>query len=374
MKKAGWLSLVSAGLLLGSGQVFAQEVDDVYFTPKDRGQAVYLSNADLRAQNANLVNDLKDSPMRSKFANPDFQAGQVNNSQLAYFKKDYLTRPSYFNGMFRNPYNLSFVNGFNGWGRAGLGFGLGMGMNPWMMNSMGMGWGMDPWMMNQMAMWGDPWMMNSGFGMNPWMMNGMGMWGMDPWMMNSMGWGGWGMDPWMMGNRFGMGWGGGWGMNSWMMANRWGWGGWGMSPWCRPAVLVDNQRNTYLSTANSYEQLRNTYYNDQTRTSPNANFYQTANNSYYGRNTEYGNFENSSINRAGYAGYAESQSSSGRQGTYDWGQGRSSGYNGRNSDWNMNRSSSSWGGSSGSYGGGGGGGASYGGGERSYGGRGGRGN
>jgi hypothetical protein len=373
MKNAKLFSAFAAVLMVSGGSVVAQEYDDVYFTPKDRGQAVYLTNEAARTNTANLVNTLKDSPMRSKFANPDYQANtQVARTNLPYFRKDFAARPSYFNGIYRNPNALSFVNGWGGWGSqmgmgmmmGGFGNRFGMGMNP----MMGMGWGMDPWMMNRMGGMG-------GWGMNP--MMGMG-WGMDPWMMNrmgGMGWGmnpmmgmGWGMDPWMMNS---MGWGGmGWGMNS-MMGMGWG----GMCPWGfgRPAVIVTNSVNSWNSTS-----ANNNNYNNAANERANLDqMYRTGNDAYYNRNSAYGSYANSSVNTASY-GNADNNAT--RNGNYDWGQGRNSSYNTRTGtdSWNSNRSSSSWGGSN-SVGGGGGGGSYSGssGGGGSYsggGGRGGRGN
>jgi hypothetical protein len=378
MKNSKWFSALAALLFVGGGGVVAQEYDDVYFVPKDRGQAAYLTSADARANSTNIVNSLKDSPMRSKFANPDFQGNtQVARTNLPYFRKDFAARPSYFNGLYRNPNALSFVNGWGGWG-AQMGMGMMMGgfgnRFGWGMSPM-MGWGMDPWMMNRMGMGS-----MGGWGMDPWMMNSMAMggWGMDPWMMNRWGMGsmgGWGMDPWMMNS---MGWGGMWGMDPWMMNSmRWGGMGWGTCPtwgFGRPAVVVANSVNQWSARNASFN---GTNYDNATQRANYDQMYRTGSDAYNNRNSAYGSFANSSVNTASY-GNADNNAA--RNGNYEWGQGRNSSYGSRNGSdsWNSNRSSSSWGGSNGgSYGGGGGsyGGSSGGGGSYSGGGsRGGRGN
>jgi len=359
MKRFRSIFLLATLFVWSGGVISAQEFDDVYFFAKDRESEMVAKRASTAKLNAITMRDaMQDEPMRSKFANPDYQANANQNvTNLPYFRKDY-RRDYSFNSLYAN--NATMNNRF------------GFFNNPFM-NSFGVGmmWGSpfmmwnDPWMMNRMAwnnpwMWNDPWMMNSMMWNDPWMMNRMAwnnpwMWN-DPWMMNSMMWN----DPWMM-NR--MAWNNPWMMNRWNM----GWGmGWNNIYWRNMFF------SPYQNVVNSVSRSTLTS-NSATRPTSGADYA-----SYIRSSSTYGNYSNSSVgNSANYNAveYKGGTANSYFYGTPDnrsnWGT-RSIDYNNRGSYNNSIRGSSGnsgYGSSSsgyGSYGGGGG--------SRSVGGRGGRGN
>ncbi|GAB4108981.1 MAG: hypothetical protein Fur004_19160 [Thermoflexibacter sp.] len=322
------------------GAILAQESDDLYFFAKDRESEMVAKRASTAKLNAITMRDaMQDESMRSKFANPDYQANtNQNTTNLPYFRKDY-RRDYSFNSLYAN--NAAMNNRFGFFNNPFMSsFGVGMMWgNPSMM------WN-DPWMMNRMA-WNSPWMWN-----DPWMMNSM-MWN-DPWMMNRMAWN----NPWMMNswNRWNMGWGMGW--------NNWNSMYWGRNMFFSPYQNVVNSVSRSTLTSNS-----------ATRPTSGADYA-----SYIRSSSAYGNYSNSSVGNS--ANYNAVEYKGGTANSYfygtpntangsNWGT-RSVDYNNRGSYNNSIRGSSGnsgYGSSSsgfGSYGGGGG--------SRSVGGRGGRGN
>ncbi|MFM7852428.1 MAG: hypothetical protein ACKO96_11075 [Flammeovirgaceae bacterium] len=225
---------------------FAQEeIDDMYFTSKDR--AAY--NATRQVEFASLSKRVTESessipvinPTDSYSArgvNPEYISGSrvgtnSNTSSVAYFSANY--QPTAVNQA------LSSNNSFNNY--AYNGFGSPWGSNRWGMNPYfgGMGMGFSPWGYNSMSM------MNPYY--DPWMMSGMGGF-YQPGL--SFGWGNsWGSPSSMFWNSFYSpyyGWGmnsfyGGWG-NS--FCNPWGWNSfrnpWGSSYYGNTVVVVDSPR------------------------------------------------------------------------------------------------------------------------------------
>jgi uncharacterized membrane protein YgcG len=348
--------------LVGSSQwLMAQEHDDVYFTPKDRGKVAY-SNAVL-AQPAALGNantTLANDPVKSKFANPEFRDNTKGNnvSILPYFRKDY-NQNNAFAGAYRN-WNAPTMGGFmnSGWNMS-FGSAAFWGMSPFMVSRMNM-WGMNPMMMG----WNDPWMMNRMMMWDPFM--GMGMmspWGMNPMMM---GWN----DPWMMSRM--MMWDPFMG-NAWRMNYIW-------NPYFRPGMIVIDRGLVNNVQYGARTDRSGVYAPVRARADEYTRGGRTEENTI--RSSRYGNFDNSSAGRGAYIiNEYNSGRSSGYAGQSEWATGRSSNYESRQSGYynsndgfrnsNYNGGSMNSGRSSGYSGGG-----SYGGGAggRSSGGRGGRGN
>lgn len=157
--------LLSLMAVVMGTRVFAQEeIDDMYFTAKDR--AAY--NASHQAEFASLSKRVTETEATAPVINPtdSYSARGVNPeyvsgakvgtnstaSNAQYFSSNY--QPTAVNQVLtkNNSFNNYAYNGFGspwGYNRWGMNPYMGMGFSPWGYNSMSM---MNPWM--------DPWMMN----------------------------------------------------------------------------------------------------------------------------------------------------------------------------------------------------------------------
>ncbi len=349
-----------------------EEIDDMYFTAKDR--AAY--NATRQAEFASLPRRASepeaDAPVinptdsySARGVNPEYISGakmgtNTPTGNVSYFSANY--QPTSVNQALssnNSAYTNSMYNGFgNPWGYNRW------AMNPYGMGGMGMGF--SPWGYNNMSMMNpyyDPWMMN-GMGMGGFYQPGLSIgfgtgWG------NSWGWGSpssmfwnsfnspWGMGGWGMNSFYG-GWGNPWGWNS--FNNPWGWNSWGNPYFGSTVVVVDRPRaqsarnqeiDRYYSTTSNGGSTTggrvasDQYYNSGWRNDP----------SYQNSNSAWQTRTNPSTNA--------------------W----NNGWNNNNSNWNNNgwgNSNSGWGGRSSTFSTGGGGGVSTGGGGGSSGGGGSR--
>lgn len=214
--KIALLSLIAVAMGM---RVFAQEeIDDMYFTAKDRAAYNAKHQAEFASLSRRVTETEASAPVinptdsySARGVNPEFVSGakvgtNSSASNVSYFSANY--QPTSVNQALssnNSAYNNAMFNGFG---------------NPWGYNR----WGMNPYGMGGMGMGFSPWGYNNMSMMNPYY---------DPWMMNGMGMGGFYQPGLSIG--FGTGWGNswGWGSPSSMFWNNfyspWGMGGWGMN-------------------------------------------------------------------------------------------------------------------------------------------------
>lgn len=373
-------SRILAGMMMAIGSIsFAQqtEVDDMYFTSKDRVKANEF-NAVRRSE----IKDTEDiTPLNptdsysARNVNPEYISRVMldPNSQAVaapYFAPNY--QPQVINQ------NLSNINntGWDGWSswrnpnRMAMGFNSfntnpGFAQNSWAFNN----YWFSPWSTWAMMTMGPGW--GGGMSWNPNM-----MW--NNWGMNSMWNNGWN-NPWAFNS---MGWNNGW--NGWGWGNGWnnGWNTWGNGWGGNTMVVVNNGdrsgREVVYGTRNSRSSdLNNNVTNSDRRTSyvdangrnrgsdAGGRVASDNNTNYYDRgwrgnpaanSTGSGNAPSRSGNSTWWVNDSNSNSGSGSS-SWSSGRGSSSGYNGGGgSNFSSGGGRSSGGMSGGSAGGSGGGG------------------
>jgi hypothetical protein len=318
---------------------FAQEeIDDMYFTSKDRAAYNATRQVELASLSKRVTESESSIPVinptdsySARGVNPEYisgsKVGTNSNTNVAYFSANY--QPTTVNQ------GLSSNNSFNNY--AYNGFGSPWNYNRWGMNPYFGGMGYSPWGYNSMSM------MNPYY--DPWMMNGMGGF-YQPGL--SIGWGNsWGSPSSMFWNSFYSPYYG-WGMNSFyggFGSPFYGYGynsfynPWGSSYYGNTVVVVDRPRSQ--STRN---QEIDRYYSADNR----------------GGTASGGRVSSEQYYNSGWRNDAAYQTNNGAwqtrtdQSTNSW---NNNSWNNNNSNWNNNNGwNNSWGSRSSSFSTGGGGG------------------
>ena len=226
--------LLFAALIMSFGSMQAQEVDDMYFTKKDREklneQKVSINKKMPSAQNEVAAEHVynNENAYSEEHVNPEYLARYGNQTDTPAGQEEYFTdqtttgnisQPPVINNYYTTPrpyFAPSFNMGYSPWGwNYGIGMTFGYGYGSFMPRY---GWGgfYDPWM--------DPWM-------NPW------------------------GPRWSMSMSFGYGWGSPFYYDPFYRRNPWAWGGWGAGAWgyCPPGyggnvVIINNYESRYNRT------------------------------------------------------------------------------------------------------------------------------